>query len=125
MQVAAAHWPDLLSNVCRHFRNALRLTRDSLVADVTADAARVRVPALVAWGRLDRTMPLRCAEEFVRHLPDPAVYLCGGAAHAWIIRRPDQFAAAVEQFTKGQLAAQGFITSDLRDAYAPDLTGPA
>jgi pimeloyl-ACP methyl ester carboxylesterase len=98
LRTAAVYWPDLVFNVWHHARNNLHLTPDSLRIDATADAGKVTVPTLVAWGKWDHIMPPRCAAEFARLLPDPTVYYSPRGTHEWCIARPAEFAAAVEAF---------------------------
>jgi pimeloyl-ACP methyl ester carboxylesterase len=98
--LALRKWHHVLGNLALHPRNFIRLIRDSLTLDVRADAARVSVPALVAWGGLDHTLPLRHALEYVRILPDARVHVCKTGNHPWLITHPDEFTVAVEEFAE-------------------------
>lgn len=91
-------WHHVARNLVLRPRHFASMVRECLTADVTADAARVRVPALVAWGAEDHTLPPRAAAVFVGSLPRPTVHVCLDHSHAWLIRRPDEFAAAVAAF---------------------------
>jgi pimeloyl-ACP methyl ester carboxylesterase len=92
-------WHHVVGNAVTHPRNFARQARASLTADVTGLAARAAVPALVAWGRRDHTLPPRCAAEFARHLPNATVYLSDGS-HDWVISRAAEFAAVVGRFVR-------------------------
>lgn len=100
-EIVPARWHHVLGNLVLHPRNFVRQVRDALSADVRADAARVAVPTLVAWGRRSLAFPPSGAGEYARCLPDARVYLCPRGAHDWLIARPAEFAAAVEAFVGG------------------------
>jgi pimeloyl-ACP methyl ester carboxylesterase len=97
--LALRAWHHPAFNAIFHTRNFIRQVWTALSGDATGYAARVRVPALVAWGRRDHTTPLRGAEAYARLLPDPTVYVSPRGAHGWVIARPEEFAAAVGRFT--------------------------
>jgi pimeloyl-ACP methyl ester carboxylesterase len=94
-------WHHVAGNAVRHPWNFAHQVWASFTEDVTALASRVKVPALVAWGRRDHTLPPRCAAAYARSLPDAAVYLSGGS-HDWIISRADEFAGVVGRFVRGE-----------------------
>jgi pimeloyl-ACP methyl ester carboxylesterase len=96
--IVLTRWHHVLGNLLLHPRNFVRQVRDALTVDVRADAARVTVPTLVAWGRRDHTLPSRHAAEYARCLPDARVYLSWRGSHDWLIARPDEFASAVSAF---------------------------
>ncbi len=58
------------------------------------DARRVRVPTLLAWGRLDRTMPLDCGRRFLACIPGSSLVV-GPGSHDWLITRARHFARLV------------------------------
>ena len=91
-------WHHVAGNLVRHPRNFVRQARDSLTLDVTADAARVAVPTLVAWGRKSHAFPLRCGQEYERLIPGARMYVSPEGSHNWAISRADEFAAAVTEF---------------------------
>lgn len=95
-------WHHVAGNLPRHPTNFVRQVTDSVTADVRADAARVHVPVLLAWGKRDHTLPPACADEYARHLPDARVHLSPRGSHNWMINRPDEFAAAVAAFAGGR-----------------------
>lgn len=97
LALSAWHHPGF--NAVFHTRNFVRLIRDSLRAGAVADAGRVAVPTLVAWGGLDHTTPPDRTAVLARHLSDATVHVAPDGAHGWVIDRADEFAAAVERFT--------------------------
>jgi pimeloyl-ACP methyl ester carboxylesterase len=58
----------------------------------------VRTPTLVVWGDSDRVVPLDCAEQYARILPDAQLELVEAAGHAVDLERPDELAALVDAF---------------------------
>jgi pimeloyl-ACP methyl ester carboxylesterase len=99
--LVARAWHHVAGSAVRHPKNFAGQVWASFAADVTALASRVKVPALVAWGRRDHTLPSRCAAAYARRLPAAAVYLSGGS-HNWTISRADEFAGVVGRFVRGQ-----------------------
>lgn len=87
-------------SAARHWRNFARQTRVALSTDLSASAARVAVPALIAWGTRDHTYPQECAARYARLLPQAEVYLSTGGAHAWPITHAAEFAAVVGAFIR-------------------------
>ena len=100
LDVVLSRWHHVVGNVFLHPRNFARQVRDALTADVRADAARVGVPTLVAWGSRDHTLPPRHAAEYARTLPGARVYLSARGSHNWLIQRPDEFVAVVSEFAR-------------------------
>jgi pimeloyl-ACP methyl ester carboxylesterase len=98
--LAAREWSVFLQNGVVHTRNHVGQIRASLTADLRADAARVGVPALVAWGDRDHTVPPAAADAYARLLPRAEVYWCRGGTHCWPITRPAEFAARVTDFIR-------------------------
>lgn len=95
--LAAREWPALADTIA-HGRNAVRQIRVSLDVDLTGYAARVGVPALLAWGSRDHTIPPACADIYARHLPRAELYVSPRGSHCWPITHPDEFAGAVAGF---------------------------
>lgn len=91
--IVAERWPDTFGQFVRSPRQFLRLARESLTLDVREEASRVKVPTLVAWGRMDRTVHPRNAAEFARVMPHARVYLSERGGHAWPVTQPGEFAA--------------------------------
>jgi pimeloyl-ACP methyl ester carboxylesterase len=98
IRIVVGRWHHAVANLLLHPRNFVRQVRDSLTADVRADAARVAVPTLVAWGKRDHAFPPRHAAEYARLIPNARVYLSERGSHNWLIARPEEFAAAVSRF---------------------------
>ncbi len=92
--------PPLLGNLVRHPRNfayhALWLAPEP---EALARAPRVKLPALVAWGRRDHTFPPECAERWHAALPQSQLVWSDGS-HDWPITHPHDLAAAAEQFAR-------------------------
>jgi pimeloyl-ACP methyl ester carboxylesterase len=97
--LALSAWHHLAFNTVFHPRNFARMAWASLRPGALADAERVNVPTLVAWGGLDHTTPPDRAAILARHLPDATIHVAPDGAHGWVIDRADEFAAAVERFT--------------------------
>jgi pimeloyl-ACP methyl ester carboxylesterase len=93
-------WHTLAYNLALHRRNFFRQVRASLASDVTAYAARVAVPALVAWGARDHTLPRRCAELYAKYLPRAEVYVSPGGSHCWPVTHAAEFARVVAEFVR-------------------------
>ena len=91
-------WHHLAFSAVRHTRNFFGQVKASITQDLRPYAPRVAAPALLAWGRRDHTMPLRCARVFQSLLPRPSLYVSPAGSHDWIITNPDEFAAAVGTF---------------------------
>ena len=70
--------------------------------DLRAELASVRAPSLIVWGKQDRLMPTRIAEEWQRSLPDSRlVFLPCGHVPMW--EAPDELAACLLAFLEDQL----------------------
>ncbi|WP_437775037.1 alpha/beta fold hydrolase [Sorangium sp. So ce1097] len=90
--------PALLYNLLVHTRSALGLVRLAAEADISAHAARLRVPTLLAWGARDSTAPLGSAFALQRLIPGATLVVSAEGSHDWIVERPEEFAAAVARF---------------------------
>jgi pimeloyl-ACP methyl ester carboxylesterase len=93
--LALRSWHHLAYSAVTHPRNFLRQTKTSLDANLLAEARRVAVPVLVAWGARDATLPPWCAQRFADALSDASVYLSPGGSHCWPITHAAEFADAV------------------------------
>jgi pimeloyl-ACP methyl ester carboxylesterase len=91
-------WWHLVSNALWHPRNLLHRIRESCTLDVLDVAARVTVPTLLAWGRLDRAMPPGCAWRLGARMPHARVHI-GPGAHDAPVTRATAFTGAVLAFT--------------------------
>ncbi len=66
-------------------------------------AVRLRnlnIPVLIAWGREDRTVPLRFGEEFHRLIPGSRFVVFKGCAHSVPLECPEELAAAILGFSQ-------------------------
>ena len=88
----------LLYNVLFHPRNFFAQVKRSIQTDLRPYAPRVRLPVLLAWGRRDHTMPLRCAHALQGLLPRASLYVSPTGSHDWIITHAHEFASAVSAF---------------------------
>jgi pimeloyl-ACP methyl ester carboxylesterase len=59
---------------------------------------RVTNPALIVWGREDRIVPVECAEQYRRALPDARVTVLERCGHLPPLEQPDVFARLVLDF---------------------------
>jgi pimeloyl-ACP methyl ester carboxylesterase len=91
-------WHHLVYNAVFHTRNFFGQIRASIERDLRADAPRVAVPTLVAWGARDHTMPPHGADVLRALLPRPHAYTSPTGSHDWIITNAAEFAAAVGAF---------------------------
>jgi 3-oxoadipate enol-lactonase len=67
-------------------------------ADLTADVARIRAPALIVAGELDESTPLALSEALHAAIPGSELTVLPGAAHLSSVEEPDAFTALVERF---------------------------
>jgi pimeloyl-ACP methyl ester carboxylesterase len=58
----------------------------------------VRTPSLVVWGREDRIVPLECAQQYARALPDARVVEVAAAGHFVDMEQPERLTTLVAQF---------------------------
>jgi pimeloyl-ACP methyl ester carboxylesterase len=93
-------WHHVGYNVLAHPRSFWHQVGLSARADFRPDAGRVRVPALLAWGAHDHTMPRLGAETLRSLLPDARLYISQEGSHDWLITHPHEFAAAVRAFVR-------------------------
>ena len=70
-------------------------------ADLTADVARIRAPALIIAGEMDESTPPALSEALHAAIPGSALTVLRGATHLSNVERPDEFSAAVAQFLSG------------------------
>ena len=62
---------------------------------------RIRVPTLIVWGDQDRVIPPSYAERFAGGIAATArVRRIGGAGHLVAVDRPDELAAAIDDFLR-------------------------
>jgi len=92
--------PVFAYNIWHHGRNFFGQFVVSVRRDLRAEARRLRVPALVAWGALDFVEPPSCARTLMRWLPDAELYVSARGSHDWLVELAEEFAAAVEGFAR-------------------------
>ena len=66
----------------------------------------VQTPALVAWGRGDRIVPLECGERYARALPRARLEIVEGAGHFVELEQPAVLARLVSAFITGTPTAR-------------------
>jgi len=59
---------------------------------------RVRVPALIIWGREDRIVPLECGELYRQALPGSRLEVIDRCGHCPPLEKPDEFTRLVRDF---------------------------
>jgi pimeloyl-ACP methyl ester carboxylesterase len=94
-------WHHVFYNLFVHPRNFLHQIWISATDDFSAVAPRVRTPTLLAWGRLDHTMPLRCLALAESLLGDAREYISPTGSHDWAVDHAPEFADAVQRFMAG------------------------
>jgi pimeloyl-ACP methyl ester carboxylesterase len=104
-ELTLAAWNHVVFNAVFHFRNFFEQVRLSARTDLEEPARRVTVPTLIAWGRKDNTMPLRCARLLHSWIPGSRLYVSRHGSHDWINDRPREFAEVLERFIGEAVAA--------------------
>jgi 3-oxoadipate enol-lactonase len=67
-------------------------------ADLSADVARIRLPALIIAGELDQSTPPALSEALHAAIQGSVLTVLGGATHLSNVERPEEFTAAVTRF---------------------------
>jgi pimeloyl-ACP methyl ester carboxylesterase len=80
------------------FRKVLEAAAVSWSEEWCASLAGLDVPVLVIWGELDKQLPMRHAEEWVRHLRGAELVVVDGAGHMPMLESPGEVNAHVRQF---------------------------
>jgi pimeloyl-ACP methyl ester carboxylesterase len=91
----------LAGNFVFHTWNMINQLVQSAYTDLQPAAAEVTVPALLAWGYRDHTMPREGAWELLRLMPRSTLRFCRVGSHDWIITEPALFAGLVDRFVFG------------------------
>jgi pimeloyl-ACP methyl ester carboxylesterase len=63
--------------------------------------ATIRAPTLLLWGELDRAVPARHAEDYLRALPDARAVVLPGVGHVPMEEAPEASARALREFLGG------------------------
>jgi len=69
------------------------------------DAATLRVPTLILWGKQDGLIPVQHGIDLHHRVPDSQLYLVDDCGHCPQLERPAEFSNAVERFLQGGRAA--------------------
>jgi pimeloyl-ACP methyl ester carboxylesterase len=69
------------------------------------DAATLRVPTLILWGKQDGLIPVQHGIDLHHRVPDAQLYLVDDCGHCPQLERPAEFSTAVERFLQGRRAA--------------------
>jgi len=59
---------------------------------------RIQAPTMVLWGKQDKLVPVRYAEEFGRRIPRSKVEIIDQAGHVFPAEYPERVAGMVEDF---------------------------
>jgi pimeloyl-ACP methyl ester carboxylesterase len=87
-------------NLLFHTKNLLNQIRLAATTDVTGIVRYIGLPTLLAWGRHDHTMPVRCLDVLRNALPSATVRVSTTGSHDWIVDEPQRFADAVTEFAR-------------------------
>jgi pimeloyl-ACP methyl ester carboxylesterase len=68
--------------------------------------ARVKAPALVIHGSLDRLIPLAAARDLVRRRPDWTLEMLDGVGHVPMMETPDRFLRAFDSWSPSGIARE-------------------
>jgi pimeloyl-ACP methyl ester carboxylesterase len=63
---------------------------------------RLRMPALIVWGREDRIVPLECAQMFHDAIANSRLKIIDGCGHYPHFEKPDEFSRALSDFLPGK-----------------------
>ena len=94
-------WSHVVFNAVFHFRNFWEQVGLSARTDLEYYARRVNVPALIAWGQKDNTMPLRCAHLLHEWMPHSQLHISRYGSHDWLNDHPREFADVLDAFIRG------------------------
>jgi pimeloyl-ACP methyl ester carboxylesterase len=90
--------PHIFYNVFAHPMNFWSQVGLSAKTNILPAARRVTTPTLIACGRRDNTMPLRCAGLFRQAIAGSTEYTSPTGSHDWLITNPAEFEAAFTRF---------------------------
>ena len=60
-----------------------------------------KYPSLIVWGREDQIVPVACAEQYRKRLPNATLHVFDKCGHLPPIEQPDAFARLVVEFLGG------------------------
>jgi pimeloyl-ACP methyl ester carboxylesterase len=99
-ELTLAAWNHVIVNAVFHWRNFWEQVRLSARTDLEQFARRVSVPALIAWGRKDNTMPLRCARLLHAWIPQSRLHISRDGSHDWLNDHSREFAQVLDRFIR-------------------------
>lgn len=102
-ELTLAAWSHVVFNAVFHFRNFFEQVRLSARTNLKEHARRVTLPTLVAWGRKDHTMPLRCARLLHEWITRSRLYISRAGSHDWLNDHSKEFADVLERFIREDL----------------------
>ena len=91
-------WHHVFYNALFHPVSFFRQVWLSVHEDLRPYAAKVRTPALLAWGARDYTLPLHCAHALHAVMPGATLYVSQKGSHDWMIDHAPEFAEVVRGF---------------------------
>jgi pimeloyl-ACP methyl ester carboxylesterase len=100
----AAHYATP-ADVARLFDLGHTIVRELSSGRLMRDAAGLRVPTLLVWGKHDRLIPVSHGVALQRQLPATQLYLIDDCGHCPQLERPGELSAAVERFLRGRRAS--------------------
>jgi pimeloyl-ACP methyl ester carboxylesterase len=115
--------PVFAFNIWHHARNFFRQFVVSVRRDLRAEARRLSVPALVAWGALDYVEPPSCATTLMRLLPDAELYVSPRGSHDWLVELAEEFAEAVAGFARRVRSRAGHLEEVVEVGQARAMAG--
>lgn len=96
----------LLKNAIAHTRNFFEQIKISSKLDLTSRLKDVQVPVLIAWGKLDHTLPRHCARSFASLLRHASLYFSKMGSHDWLIERSGEFSSLFSNWEKSIVSSE-------------------
>jgi pimeloyl-ACP methyl ester carboxylesterase len=93
-------WHHVLYNAFFHPATTMAQVWISVHEDLRRYAAAAKVPALVAWGARDHTIPPRCAAALRDAIPNAELYVSPRGSHDWLLDRAEEFTAVLRDFVR-------------------------
>lgn len=87
-------WSLAVHDITRSFSHPLlhvKLGRHAHYRDLQKEAAKLKVPTLIFWGREDRIKPLSHGQKLHQLIPDSKLIIIEDEGHDWIIHSPELF----------------------------------
>ncbi|HSH31612.1 MAG TPA: alpha/beta hydrolase, partial [Candidatus Saccharimonadales bacterium] len=81
--------------------------------DLQADAARIKLPALLVWGENDVDTPVQEAKIFAGLMKSSRLEVVSGANHFVYLDQPDRVARLIEEFLNPKAVQTAGETADL------------